>query len=135
MVGLGNIRSFHRKLKASSLVEVLIAMVILLSVFAMGMLIFANLTKSSLSQQNKAIKLHMDHIRHQVYVGEELKNPVIIGDMAYYIEEQYLPTFQDRKQVAIFAERLADGQVIDSLVSIEETDFLNHRKIYGYPTP
>ncbi|SPZ88333.1 Uncharacterised protein [Sphingobacterium multivorum] len=42
------------RLKASSLVETLVSMVIILIVFGIGMLIFVNLTKASRSETRKS---------------------------------------------------------------------------------
>jgi|GEM_PF-444832 len=110
------------RIQASTLVEVLVAMVILLSVFAIGMLLFANLTRTSKSQRSRQVQLHMEHILWKVSRGEIVERPILIDSLAYYVEEELIFGFQDRKKVTVFVEQMEDGVIIDSLSRYNETN-------------
>lgn len=109
----------RRKLKASTLVEVLIAMVILLSVFAVGMMIFANLTSSSRSRESKTIQAQMQDILFQYRQDEDIPSTQTIDSVVYYLEEKPLTAYPDLTKVTVYAERLADHAVIDSVIEIQ----------------
>lgn len=115
-------RKISVRVQAFTLVEVLVAMVILLSVFAIGMLLFANLTRTSKSQRSRQVQLHMEHILRQASRGEVLESPILIDSLAYYVEEEHLFDFRDRKKVTVFVEQMEDGLLVDSLSRYDEAN-------------
>lgn len=60
-------------LKASTLMEVLIAMVILLCVFGIGMMIFANLDRSSSNLESRVVREQLRALAGQ-YEKEAIEN-------------------------------------------------------------
>lgn len=106
------------RLKASSLVEVLIAMVILLSIFGIGMMIFANLDRSSSSLESRIVRGQLSALAEQYKQTDIQDSRIQIDSIAYYIEEIPIEGIQDRIRLKIYAERLLDGTYIDSLIMI-----------------
>jgi len=108
-------------LQASTLVEVLVAMTILLTVFAAGMMLFANLTRSSASRSSKEAVLRMQDMAVRYSKGEEL--PVTEEDgISFFVEEEPLPAWGDLKKIKVYAQRTADGLLLDSVIMIRKQD-------------
>jgi len=106
------------RLKASSLVETLVSMVIILIVFGIGMLIFVNLTKASRSETRKSTTEQMMLWSRQLEtsgfdgntMGERLKDSI---KLSYQLKET--EGYPDRLRLAVYAIS-EQGKVTDSLV-------------------
>ncbi|MGJ1437862.1 PilW family protein [Sphingobacterium siyangense] len=106
------------RLKASSLVETLVSMVIILIVFGIGMLIFVNLTKASRSETRKSTTEQMMLWSRQLEttgfdgnsMGESLKDST---KLSYQLKET--EGYADRLRLAVYAIS-EEGKVTDSLV-------------------
>lgn len=106
------------RLKASSLVETLVSMVIILIVFGIGMLIFVNLTKASRSETRKSTTEQMMLWSRQLEttgfdgntMGESLKDST---KLSYQLKET--EGYPDRLRLAVYAIS-EEGKVTDSLV-------------------
>ncbi len=106
------------RLKASSLVETLVSMVIILIVFGIGMLIFVNLTKASRSETRKSTTEQMMLWSRQLEAngfdgnteGESLHDSI---KLSYQLKET--EGYPDRLRLAVYAIS-EEGKVTDSLV-------------------
>lgn len=106
------------RLKASSLVETLVSMVIILIVFGIGMLIFVNLTKASRSETRKSTSEQMMLWSQQVETngfegnteGESLRDSI---KLSYQLREA--EGYSDRLRLAVYAVS-EEGKVTDSLI-------------------
>ncbi len=106
------------RLKASSLVETLVSMVIILIVFGIGMLIFVNLTKASRSETRKSTTEQMMLWSRQLETtgfdgntaGESQQDSI---KFSYQLNE--VEGYTDRLRLAVYAMS-EDGKVTDSLV-------------------
>ncbi|WP_153847048.1 hypothetical protein [Sphingobacterium paramultivorum] len=106
------------RLKASSLLETLVSMVIILIVFGIGMLIFVNLTKASRSETRKSTTEQMMLWSRQLEtsgfdgntMGESLKDSI---KLSYQLKET--EGYPDRLRLAVYAIS-EEGKVTDSLV-------------------
>lgn len=107
------------KLKSSTLIEVLIAMIILLCVFGIGMMVFANLDRSSSNLQSRAVREQLRSVAEQYGQGQLQTDEVEIDSVLYFIEQEPLIGFQDRIKVKVYAQRVIDGTVIDSLTRVQ----------------
>lgn len=107
------------QLKASSLVETLVSMVIILIVFGIGMLVFVNITKASRSETRKSTSEAMSAWSYQLETagfegntsGELQQDSIFLS-----YEAQQLPAYPDRLRLVVYALRPKDGKVTDSLV-------------------
>lgn len=114
--------NYKLKLQASSLVEVLIAMVILLLVFGIGLMIFTNLIHSSKSKQSKLVAHEMTVLaQHAQDEGSE--EQVQIGDLYYTIDKETIVPYSDRIRIKVTAHDSGTGKIIDSLVMIKEQQY------------
>jgi Tfp pilus assembly protein PilV len=106
------------RLKASSLVETLVSMVIILIVFGIGMLIFVNLTKASRSETRKSTTEQMMLWSLQLEAngfdgnteGETLQDSI---KLSYQLREA--EGYPDRSRLAVYAIS-EEGKIIDSLI-------------------
>ena len=106
------------RLKASSLVETLVSMVIILIVFGIGMLIFVNLTKASRSETRKSTTEQMMLWSRQLETtgfdgntaGESQQDSI---KFSYQLNE--VEGYTDRLRLAVYAMS-EEGKVKDSLV-------------------
>ncbi|MGJ1513824.1 hypothetical protein ACR79N_02460 [Sphingobacterium siyangense] len=106
------------RLKASSLVETLVSMVIILIIFGIGMLIFVNLTKASRSETRKSTTEQMMLWSRQLEAngfdgnteGESLQDSI---KLSYQLREA--EGYPDRSRLAVYAIS-EEGKVIDSLI-------------------
>lgn len=106
------------RLKASSLVETLVSMVIILIVFGIGMLIFVNLTKSTKSQTRKSTSEQMMLWSRQLEAdgfdgsteGDKLQDSVKLSYLLTAVEG-----YTDRQRLVIYSIA-DDGKITDSLV-------------------
>ncbi|QRQ61133.1 hypothetical protein [Sphingobacterium multivorum] len=106
------------RLKASSLVETLVSMVIILIVFGIGMLIFVNLTKASRSETRKSTTEQMMLWSRQLEAngfdgnteGESLQDSI---KLSYQLKET--EGYPDRSRLAVYVIS-EEGKVTDSLV-------------------
>jgi len=106
------------RLKASSLVETLVSMVIILIVFGIGMLIFVNLTKASRSETRKSTTEQMMLWSRQLEAngfdgdteGGSLQDSI---KLSYQLQEA--EGYPDRLRLAVYAIS-EEGKVTDSLV-------------------
>lgn len=108
------------RLKASTLVEVITAMVILMVVFGIGMLVFANLFRSSTSLDHLFIQKQLFAVKASYLESNVQDEPIIMDSIAYRIVEEEIASFPDRVKIKIYAERIYDAKILDSLVSICE---------------
>lgn len=110
---------YNQKTIASTLVEVLVALVILLSVFAVGMLIFARLNQASSSQTRQTVHLQLREIASR-YVNEELdiEQTFQYEHILYSLEEEQLSGYADRIRVKIYAFDTWQQKPVDSLILI-----------------
>lgn len=106
-------------IKGSSLVEVLIAMVILLTVFAVGMLIFANLTSSSSTSTRKVITQQMQQLQADWTAVESFEAPttITVDSIVYQIQEEEVIDFADLRKVTIYARPIQADNIVDSLAA------------------
>lgn len=109
----------HTKLKASTLVEVIVAMVILLTVFAMGMFIFSNLFKSTTSVRQLAIRKQLSRMQRDFIHGKLSEDYVTIDSVGYVIQHEELVDYPDCIKLKIYAEDLLTNKITDSLISIQ----------------
>lgn len=106
------------RLKASSLVETLVSMVIMLIVFGIGMLIFVNLTKATKSQTRKSTSEQMMLWSRQLEAdgfdgnteGDKLQDSVKLSYLLTAVEG-----YTDRQRLIIYSIA-DDGKITDSLV-------------------
>ena len=106
------------RLKASSLVETLVSMVIILIVFGIGMLIFVNLTKATKSQTRKSTSEQMMLWSRQLEAdgfdgsteGDKLQDSVKLSYLLTAVEG-----YTDRQRLVIYSIA-DDGKITDSLV-------------------
>lgn len=76
-----------RKVQASSLIEVLIAMVIILVVFAVAMRIFGNVMQMGVSFRSISINSQLDVFEKEISTKGYLENEVIeIDSITYHFE-------------------------------------------------
>ncbi|NQD71731.1 hypothetical protein HP439_13455 [Sphingobacterium shayense] len=110
---------YNQKTTASTLVEVLVALVILLSVFAVGMLIFARLNQASSSQTRQTVHLQLREIASR-YVNEEwdTEQTFQYEHILYSLEEEQLSDYADRIRVKIYAFDTQLQKPVDSLILI-----------------
>lgn len=111
------VRTVH--LKASSLVETLVSMVIILIVFGIGMLIFVNITKASKSETRK----NTDEL--MASWSYELETKGFEGDSSgtkqqdsiqLSYEVATVQRYSDRLRLVVYALHPADKKITDSLV-------------------
>lgn len=109
----------NHTVRASSLVEVLISMVILLLVFGIGMMIFTNLVRSSKSKRSKVIAHEMSILAQQALeVGSATE--IEKEDVYYAVEKEMLPDYSDRIRIKVTAHASDNGKILDSLILIKE---------------
>lgn len=106
------------KVKASTLVEVIVAMVILLVIFGIGMTIFANLFRNSSSLDKLAIQKQLMAVRQQYLDASLVAKEVTMEDIRYSIITKKMVNYPDIYSLKIFATRINDGSIVDSLISI-----------------
>lgn len=115
----------HQKyaFRASTLVEVLISLIILLSVFAAGMSLFSQLTHASLGTRRIQVRLELRTLRaaYENRAADILENNTT-AIARYNIQEQPLEGYSDRKRVAFYAYNQENNILIDSLIVILPQD-------------
>ena len=107
------------QLKASSLVETLVSMIIILIVFGIGLLIFVNITKASRSETRKNTDEMMAAWSHELEstgfegdsTGERLQDSI---QLRY--EVATVGAYPDRLRLVIYAIHPEDKKIMDSLV-------------------
>lgn len=114
----------NHTIRASSLVEVLISMVILLLVFGIGMMIFTNLVRSSKSKQSKVIAHEMAVLAHQA-LEEDREKQFEKEGIYYTVEQEDFSTYSDRVRIKVTAQLSDNGKIIDSLIVIKELEHAN----------
>lgn len=107
-------------LRASTLVEVIIAMVILLSVFAIGMVIFAKLFRNSATVDHIRVQKELLQVRQHYLDGIITDRYHVMDSIGYHIEQEEIPAYPDRMKLKIYAEHFINQTYIDSLVCIIE---------------
>lgn len=114
-------------LRASSLVEVLISMVILLLVFGIGLMIFTNLVRSSKSKQSQVVAHQMSILAQQAQLtlDEDHVEQIEKDNIYYTVEQDAHPEYSDRVRIKVTAHLSNDGKIIDSLVLIKEEEYAN----------
>ena len=110
----------NNRLIASTLVEVIVAMVILLSVFAIGMFIFAKLYRNSTTIDHFRIQKELLQVRQQYIEGIITDQYHVMDSIAYHIDIEEIPAYPDRIKLKIYAEQLINEIYVDSLISIHE---------------
>ncbi len=107
------------QLKASSLMETLVSMVVILIVFGIGMMIFVNLTKASRTEIRKntnelmvawSFELENNGFENNMY-GELHQDSI---KLIYKLSE--LLEYPDRQRLVIYSIQPNTGMAIDSLV-------------------
>jgi len=119
------------ELKASTLVETLVSMVIILIVFGIGMLIFVNITKASKSETRKNTDELMTSWSQQLeatgfdgnLTGEMLQDSILL---IYEVSD--LEEYEDRLRLVIYSKRPEDKKITDSLVRYIETKTENREQ-------
>ncbi|MDR2270594.1 MAG: hypothetical protein LBF27_06780 [Sphingobacterium sp.] len=107
------------KIKASSLVETLVSMVIILIVFGIGLLIFVNITKASRSETRKNTDEMMASWSHELETagfgddstGEKLQDSI---RLSYAVST--VAAYPDRLRLVIYTMHPEDNNRTDSLV-------------------
>lgn len=108
---------------ASTLVEVLVALVILLTIFGMGMIIFARLNQAGSSQKQQQVGLRLRQIGHAYAAGEwDAHQPVNDEQISYAVNEEPLATYADRRRVTVYAFDNEQQKLVDSLALILPLD-------------
>lgn len=109
-------RLIDRKVQASSLIEVLIAMVIILIVFAIAMRIFGNIMQTGVSFRSITINSHLDVFEKEISTKGYLENEVIEVDSITYHFEMSEVGSSGIKQLKITA--MQRGLVLESRKSL-----------------
>lgn len=118
---IGDITGHKWRWKASTLVEVLVALTILMTVFAVGMLIFANLSRSGRTQRKQVVFYHLRDVAQGYRRGDIAADESLIRDSTvYFMEESVMPNLADRKKVGIYAFDPVSETILDSLIFIHE---------------
>ena len=116
-------RYLKRAMRASTLIEVLIALIILLSVFAVGMLIFTRLVNTATSERQLQASATLKQLRAAYIAGnQETLQAEQVAGTAYRVEEKPLAENADRKRIVFMAYDAASEQLIDSLIVILPRD-------------
>lgn len=106
-------------LRASTLVEVLIALIILLSVFAAGMLLFTQLVNASTSRRQIVVKFELKQFGNAYLAGGfGIQETKTTQTAAYIAEAEALTPYTDRKRVKFYAYDLENNNLLDSLILI-----------------
>lgn len=116
---------FTRSLSASTLVEVLIALVIMLTVFAIGMVIFVRVNNAENTQRKQHVHMQLRTVSAAYLRGTWDKDQTMDYEACtIFIEEYTLPSFSDRRKIVVYAQdnNSEKGVIIDSLVKIIPTD-------------
>lgn len=111
----------NHKLIASTLVEALIAMVILLTVFSIALYIFANLYRSNSKLEDMQVQKRLVEIR-QLYLDGEVHyaDLILLDSIKYHIIVDNLAKYDDMIKLKIYAQDLHDLSILDSLISVHE---------------
>lgn len=117
------------QLRASSLVETLVSMIIILIVFGIGMLIFVNITKASRSETRKNTDEMMAAWSHELEstgfdgdsTGERYQDSI---QLSY--EATTVRSYPDRLRLVIYSMHPQDKKITDSLVR-----YIANDKEYG----
>ena len=106
----------NKKVQASSLIEVLIAMVIILVVFAIAMRIFGNVMQTGVSFRTISINSQLDVFEKEISTKCYLENEIIdIDSITYHFEMREVGS-SSVKQLKITAKQL--GRVLGSRKSL-----------------
>lgn len=109
--------------RASTLVEALIALIILLAVFAAGMQLFTRLVNASTSKRQTMIQLELKQLGNAFIAGEfGIQDTKTTQAAAYSAEEEMLETYADRKRVRFYAYDIENNNLLDSLILILPLD-------------
>ena len=94
-------------------------MVILLTVFAVGMLIFANLTSSAPKSNKKAIAQQMQQLQADWTAEESFdkSTTITVDSIEYQIQEEEVVDFADLRKVTIYARPIYANDIVDSLAA------------------
>ncbi|MCC8427245.1 hypothetical protein [Mucilaginibacter sp. UR6-11] len=114
----GNKLTYHKSIKASTILEVIISMIIILLVFTIAMMISANVMRSSLSVKKVAAQAVLHEILIKVEQVKEPASQIYTVD-EFRIEQEIKPdaNFQNLLDVHLTAydtnqEKLAELQKI-----------------------
>lgn len=108
------------QLKASTLIEVLIAMIILLTVFSMGILIFTKLTSSVKSNSKQDVQWMMKQIKFQYLNEPDIKDPETSWEHHNFtVQEDSLTGYPDLRKITIYAMDFNQDRLTDSLVFLK----------------
>jgi|SRR5690606_16250467 len=106
-------------LRASTLVEVLIALIILLSVFGAGMLLFTQLVNASTSKRQTIVRFELKQLSSAYLAGDfEMQETKTTKAAAYIAETETLALYTDRKRVRFYAYDIENNNLLDSLILI-----------------
>ncbi len=106
-------------LRGSTLVEVLIALIILLSVFGMGMLLFTQLVNASTSRRQTVVRFELKQFGNAYLTGDfGILETKTTQTAAYIAEAEVLTPYTDRKRVKFYAYDLENNNLLDSLILI-----------------
>ncbi|TYR36313.1 hypothetical protein FXV77_10420 [Sphingobacterium phlebotomi] len=109
--------------RASTLVEVLIALIILLAVFAAGMVLFTRLVNASTSKRQTTVRLELKQLGNAYLAGDsDNQGTKITHVAAYNVEEEMLAPYTDRKRVRFYAYDIENNSLLDSLILILPLD-------------
>lgn len=107
-------------LRASTLVEVLIALIILLSVFGAGMLLFTQLVNASTSKRQTIVRFELKQLSSAYLAGDfGMQETKTTKAAAYIAETETLAApYTDRKRVRFYAYDIENNNLLDSLILI-----------------
>ncbi|WP_185218122.1 hypothetical protein [Sphingobacterium mizutaii] len=111
-------KKYH--LKASTLIEVLIAMIILLTVFSIGILIFTKLTTSVKSNSKQDVQWMMKQIKFQYLNHPDFQDPETAWEHHNFtVQEDRLTGYPDLRKITIYAMDFNQDRLSDSLVFLK----------------
>lgn len=116
-------RNRNLSFRASTLVEVLIALIILLSVFGAGMLLFTQLVNASTSKRQTIVRFELKQLSSAYLAGDfGMQETKTTKAAAYMAETETLAPYTDRKRVRFYAYDIENNNLLDSLILILPRD-------------
>jgi len=91
---------FCSKIKASSLMEVIVATTILLTVFAIAIFTLNNLLLSTVQKETQSMETQLEKLRYQ-YTNQQLKIPISYREDEFIIAVQKMN--QNKQQFVVFS--------------------------------
>ncbi|PRD46268.1 type II secretion system protein [Sphingobacterium haloxyli] len=108
--------------QASTLVEVLIALIILLAVFAAGMMLFTRLVTASTSNRQTVVRAELKQLGNAFLSNDFGTQEIRTTQVAAYEVEEELTPYADRKRIRFYAYDIEHNKLLDSLILILPVD-------------